>query len=38
MMRAKAMTADAVAEVTTPEWQPGKSTIQLNVSGRIELQ
>lgn len=38
LMRAKAMTADAAAEVATPEWQPGNSTIQLNVSGRIELQ
>lgn len=39
LMRSKAMmAADAAPEVATPDWQPGKSTIQLTVSGRIELQ
>ncbi|SCK18098.1 SIMPL domain-containing protein [Vogesella sp. LIG4] len=39
MLRAKAMMADtAAAEVATPDWQPGNSQVQLNVSGRIELR
>ena len=39
MYRAKAtMASESAAEITTPEWQPGSSTIQLTVSGRIELQ
>lgn len=38
MLRAKAMAAEAAPAVTVPDWQPGKSMIQLNVNGRIELQ
>lgn len=38
MMQAKARMESAAADVAAPEWQPGRSLIQLQVNGKAELR